>query len=92
MKLLSTFLLLLVAGHCHAIENKELYDTVVQGSVTMPRGDEESLLVNLQAPIHFYTDKYDSIYVSFPIDPFIHLAMYHPDSRARLCKRKTRYF
>lgn len=67
MKLLSTFLLLLVAGHCHAIENRELYETVVQGSVTVQRGDEESILVNLQSPIHFYTDKYDSIYVSFPI-------------------------
>lgn len=87
MKFVAAFVLLLVAGHCHAIENKELYETVVQGSVTMPRGDEESLLVNLQAPIHFYTDKYDSIYVS----PSIHLAVYHPVSCARLCKRKTRY-
>jgi hypothetical protein len=65
MKILS-LLVLLVAGYCHAIDNRDLYDVVVQGSVTMPRADEESVQVLLQQPIHFYTEKYDSIYVSFP--------------------------
>lgn len=67
MKVIITLTLLLLTGHCHAIENKDLYDIVAQGSVTVPRGDENFLLVNLQSPIHFYTEKYDSIYVSFPI-------------------------
>lgn len=66
MKLLWSFLLVLAAGYCHAIDNRDLYDVVVQGSVTMPNANEESLVVQLQSPIHFYTEKYDSIYVSFP--------------------------
>lgn len=65
MKLLSSVVVLLVAGYCHAIDSRDLYDQVVQGSVTLPRADEESMLVNLQSPIHFFTEKYDSIYVSF---------------------------
>lgn len=64
MKVLSALLVLLVVNRCHSIENRDLYDVVVQGSVTLPRGNKESVLVNLQAPINFYTDKYDSIYVS----------------------------
>lgn len=70
MKFMWTLLILLVAGRCHAIDNRDLYDTVVQGVVSVPLGNEESLLVNLQSPIHFYTEKYDSIYVSFPIRTF----------------------
>lgn len=67
MKVLLTLTVILLTGHCHAIENKDLYDIVAQGSVTLPRGDEKSLLVNLQSPIHFFTEKYDSVYVSSPI-------------------------
>lgn len=74
MKILWMLIVLLVAGHCHAIENRDLYDVVAQGSVSLPRGDEESVQVNLQSPIHFYTEKYDSIYVSFPDLS----ALYHP--------------
>lgn len=64
MKILSALLVLLVVNRCHSIENRDLYDVAAQGSVTLPRGDEESVLVNLQSPINFYTDKYDSINVS----------------------------
>lgn len=65
MKILWTVVLLLVAGRCLAIENRDLYDVVVQGSVTLPKGNEESVQVNLQQPINFYTEKYDSIHVSY---------------------------
>lgn len=64
MKILWTVVLLLVAGRCLAIENRDLYDVVAQGSVTLPKGNEESVQVNLQQPINFYTEKYDSIHVS----------------------------
>lgn len=64
MKVLWSLLMLLVASRCLAIDNRELYDVVAQGSVTLPRGNEESLQVQLQTPINFYTEKYDSIYVS----------------------------
>lgn len=63
--ILSTIAVVLLASHCHTIDSRDLYDTVVQGSVTFPRGNDESILVNLHSPIHFYTEKYDSIYVSF---------------------------
>lgn len=63
--ILSTIAVLLLAIHCHSIDTRDLYDTVVQGSVTFPKGNDESTIVNLQSPIHFYTEKYDSIYVSF---------------------------
>lgn len=77
MKLLWSLLMLLVAGRCHAIDNRDLYDVVAQGSVTLPRANEESLHVQLQTPIHFYTEKYDSIYVSVQICA-------PPECRARL--------
>lgn len=64
MKVLSALLVLLVVNRCYSIENRDLYDVVAQGSVTLPRGDEESVQVHLQTPINFYTEKYDSIYVS----------------------------
>jgi hypothetical protein len=64
MKLLWMLIVVLAVGHCHAIENRDLYDIVAQGSVTLPRGDDEAIQVNLHSPIHFYTEKYDSIYVS----------------------------
>jgi hypothetical protein len=85
MKLLSSVVLLLVAGHCHSLESRDLYDVVAQGSVSMPRADEESLHVQLQSPIHFFTEKYDSIYVScsfptsfsFPKPPKVPCALHH---------------
>ena len=63
MKLL-WLIVALAASHCHAIENRDLYDVAAQGTVALPRADDESVQVQLQAPIHFYTEKYDSIYVS----------------------------
>lgn len=84
MKLVWSLLLLLVAGHCHAIDNRELYDVVAQGSVTLKRGNEESTLVRLHAPIHFYSEKYDSINVSFQSVSFFDVN--HPSSRAWLKK------
>ena len=88
MKVLLTLAVLFLTGHCHAIENKDLYDIVAQGSVTLPRGDEKSLLVNLQSPIHFYTEKYDSIYVSFLINQPSVLSVYHPSAKRGFVKQK----
>lgn len=90
MKVLLTLAVLLLTGHCQALESKDLYDVVAQGSVTLPRGDEKSIAVNLQAPIHFFTEKYDTIYVSFPImQPSFHMP---PKCCARLHKRKRGIF
>ena len=73
MKILSTILFLMIAGHSFAIENRDLYEIVVQGSVTLPRGDEEAVRVNLQHPINFYSDKHDFIYVSSELVTLINL-------------------
>lgn len=77
MKLLWLLIVLSVAGHCRAIENRDLYDVVAQGSVTLPRADDESVQVQLQSPIHFYTEKYDSIYVSSQVSPSCQLDTTH---------------
>lgn len=92
MKVSLTLAVLLLTGHCHAIENKDLYDIVAQGSVTLPPGDEKSLLVNLQSPIHFYTEKYDSIYVSFPIKEPSFPSIYHPRAARGFVKEKRDIF
>jgi len=65
MKIVLSFLTLLVAGQCLGISTGELYEINAPGSVALIRSDEESRQIFLSAPIHFYTEKYDSIYVSF---------------------------
>lgn len=65
MKFSLAFLILLIANGCYAIQNRDLFGYVnIPGSKTLQRGDEESKLVKLNAPIFFYTEKYDSVYVS----------------------------
>lgn len=64
MKISPTILCLLVVGSCYGLSNRDLYDVVAQGSVTLPRGNEESVRVKLQTPIKFYTENYDAVYVS----------------------------
>lgn len=59
-----TFILLLLVGHCHGITNRDLYDINVPGSQVLQQANEESVQFTLNAPIHFFTEKYDSIYVS----------------------------
>ena len=68
MKFCVTLLILLVANGCYGILNRDLYGYVnMPGSSMLQRGDEESKLVKLNAPIFFYTEKYDSVYVSLMI-------------------------
>lgn len=80
MKISPTILCLLVVGSCYGLSNRDLYDVVVQGSVTLPRGNEESTRVNLQLPIKFFAESYDAIYVSsyFDAAALIFRKVYHP--------------
>jgi hypothetical protein len=64
MKILSILLVFYVAYNCHAISDRDLYTINAPGSTSLLKGNEESRLVQLQSPIHFYSEKYDSIYVS----------------------------
>lgn len=59
-----TILSVVVVLSCDAITTSDLYNINAQGTVNLQRGDEESRLINLKTPIHFYTEKYNSIYVS----------------------------
>lgn len=49
---------------CNAISDRDLYNINAPGSTILQRGNDNSKLVSLQHPINFYTEKYDSIYVS----------------------------
>lgn len=58
------FLIIFTSFYCNAITDRDFYSTSVPGSSVFDRGNDKSRLVSLQEPIHFYTEKYDSIYVS----------------------------
>lgn len=64
----SSFLFLLIASFCvfvSAIDITQLYDTSRLSNLdALPRGDDQYQIVNLDVPVHLYTDKYDLIYVS----------------------------
>lgn len=64
MKILSVLLFFYVAYDCLAISDRDLYSTNAPGSTSLPNANEESQIVNLRSPINFYSEKYDSIYVS----------------------------
>lgn len=64
MKILSFLLVFYVAYNCHAISDRDLYNINAPGSTTLQNGNEESRHIQLRSPIHFYSDSYDSIYVS----------------------------
>lgn len=64
MKILSVLLFFYVAYDCHAISDRDLYNTNAPGSTSLPNTNEESQIVNLRSPINFYSEKYNSIYVS----------------------------
>lgn len=53
-----------MAINSHAISDRDLYSTNAPGSTSLPKANEESRLVQLRSPIHFYSEKYNSIYVS----------------------------
>lgn len=64
MKILSILLVFYVAYNCQAISDRDLYNINAPGSTTLQKGNEESRLIQLRSPIHFYSESYDSIYVS----------------------------
>lgn len=64
MKILSLLLFFYVAYDCLAISDRDLYNTNAPGSKSLPNENEESQIVKLRSPINFYSEKYDSIYVS----------------------------
>lgn len=64
MKILPFLLVLFVAYNCHAISDRDLYNINAPGSTSLQNGNEESRQIRLRSPIHFYSESYDSIYVS----------------------------
>lgn len=67
MNIAIIFILISVIYGSSALNEYDLYNINAPGSVEFQRGNDESKLINLQQPIHFYTEKYDSIYVSHKI-------------------------
>lgn len=64
MELFKFFILISVIYYSNALSDRDLFNINAPGSMILERGNDNSKLVNLQQPIHFYTEKYDSIYVS----------------------------
>jgi hypothetical protein len=64
MKILSFLLVFYVAYNCHAISDRDLYNVNAPGSTSLQNGNEESRQIQLRTPIHFYSESYDSIFVS----------------------------
>jgi len=64
MELFKFFILISVIYSSNALSDRDLFNINAPGSTNLERGNDNSKLVNLQHPINFYTEKYDSIYVS----------------------------
>ena len=64
MELFKFFILISVIYYSNALSDRDLFNINAPGSTILERGNDNSKLVNLQNPINFYTEKYDSIYVS----------------------------
>lgn len=52
-----------------AIGSRDLYSYINEPSEILPRGDEEFAEVKLDTPAHFYSEKYDTLYVRAEILP-----------------------
>lgn len=52
-----------------AIGSRDLYSYINEPSEILPRGDEEFAEVKLDTPAHFYSEKYDTLYVREEILP-----------------------
>lgn len=46
------------------ISSRDLYSYINEPSDVLPRGDEEFAEVQLDVPAHFYSEKYEFVYVS----------------------------
>lgn len=65
MKILLLVALLAITNYSEAISTRDLYETIVKGSVTLTPANDEAARIQLQSPIHFCTETYNEIYVSF---------------------------
>lgn len=65
MKILCFLGFLVIANICDALSPRDLYETIVRGSVTLPPANDEAAKIQLHLPIHFCTESYDEIYVSY---------------------------
>jgi hypothetical protein len=65
MKILCLLGLLMITNYCVALNTRDLYETIVRGSVTIPPANDESMKIQLHMPINYGTETYDEIYVSF---------------------------
>lgn len=67
---LTTFLIVgLKLNLVFGLDIRDLYynNDVYEPSGSLNRGDDESVMFRLNQPVHFYSQKYDSLYVSFRI-------------------------
>ncbi|KAL7032364.1 hypothetical protein ACKWTF_007298 [Chironomus riparius] len=64
MELFKFFILISVIYFSNALSDRDLFNINAPGSTILERGNDNSKLVNLQNPINFYTEKYDSIYIN----------------------------
>lgn len=52
------------SGIAAGINPRDLYSYINEPSDVLPRGDEEYAEVQLDVPAHFYSEKYEFVYVS----------------------------
>lgn len=62
--LVALFAITVYSGTTEGISSRDLYSYINELSDVLPRGDEEFAEVQLDVTAHFYSEKYEFVYVS----------------------------
>ncbi|XP_058453091.1 nidogen [Malaya genurostris] len=62
--LVASFAFLAYLGITEGISTRDLYSYINEPSEVLPRGDEEFVEVKLSTPVHFYSEKYDHVFIN----------------------------